>query len=389
MVSYYWGGAMVGRLIGSGAAVPRQGARALVARGLRARRRRLLCLAVTQLHGSTAAYLALSIGLFNSIMFPVIFTSTLERSTAAPAATSGLLCLAIVGGAILPYVYGLIADASGLHTAYFLPAVAYALIVVFAIAATRAKTYEHGTCNRSRGSLRGDVMDDKARIDATTQPAVQLAAAMPPIHCGRRRASTRRAATSNGSARTASRFAEPRRSRVTPRQAFCFAMGPSLGWKGDAATLVKHGLDFWFAKFQRPDGLFRTLINADGSVADDRAITYDHAFGLLAFHLGATLGDWRAERERQAHELLQTVLKHTRRADGGFENGVPQQLAARIQPAHAPLRSHARGLRGGAPRPICGSRWLTKSRSSRWRVSSTATACSTNSSMRTGSSRKA
>ena len=110
-----------------------------------------LCLAVSQLHGTTAAYLALSIGLFNSIMFPVIFTMTLERSTAAPAATSGLLCLAIVGGAILPYVYGAIADAAGLHAAYFLPAAAYLLIVVFAVAATRAKTYEHGTAAASAG----------------------------------------------------------------------------------------------------------------------------------------------------------------------------------------------------------------------------------------------
>jgi len=127
-------------------------------------------------------------------------------------------------------------------------------------------------------------------------------------------------------------FAEPRRCRVTPRQAYCFAMGPSLGWKGDVATLVKHGLDFWFAKFQRPDGLFRTLINADGSVADDRAVTYDQAFGLLAFNLGATLGDWRAERERQAHTLLQAVLKHTKRATGGFENGVPTSMPLESNP---------------------------------------------------------
>jgi mannose-6-phosphate isomerase len=124
-----------------------------------------------------------------------------------------------------------------------------------------------------------------------------------------------------------------RRSRVTPRQAYCFAMGPSLGWRGDAAGLVKHGLDFWYAKFQRPDGLFRTLINADFSVADDRAITYDQAFGLLAFNLGATLGpEWRAERERQAHDLLQTVLKHTKRATGGFENGVPVSLPLESNP---------------------------------------------------------
>lgn len=123
-----------------------------------------------------------------------------------------------------------------------------------------------------------------------------------------------------------------RRSRVTPRQAYCFAMGPSLGWRGDAAGLVQHGLDFWFAKFQRPDGLFRTLINADGSVADDRAITYDQAFGLLALSLGATLGDWRATRERQALELLRTVLTLTKRPTGGFENGVPTSLPLESNP---------------------------------------------------------
>ncbi|HEX6636311.1 MAG TPA: sugar MFS transporter [Steroidobacteraceae bacterium] len=144
MVSYYWGGAMVGRLIGSGLLflVKQRAPWLLAAFALGAA---MLCLIVSQTHGTTAAYLALSIGLFNSIMFPVIFTATLERSTAAPAATSGLLCLAIVGGAILPFIYGTIADNAGLHAAYFLPAAAYLLIVVFAVSATKAKTYEHGT----------------------------------------------------------------------------------------------------------------------------------------------------------------------------------------------------------------------------------------------------
>jgi MFS transporter, FHS family, L-fucose permease len=150
MVSFYWGGAMVGRLIGSGLLfLVKQRAPWLLA--VFALGAAILCLAVTQLHGSTAAYCALSIGLYNSIMFPVIFTLTLERSSASPAATSGLLCLAIVGGAILPYMYGLIADSAGLHTAYFLPAVAYLLIVVFAVAATRARTYEHGTASPTTG----------------------------------------------------------------------------------------------------------------------------------------------------------------------------------------------------------------------------------------------
>ncbi|HEX6396183.1 MAG TPA: sugar MFS transporter [Steroidobacteraceae bacterium] len=148
LVSYYWGGAMVGRFIGSGLLTFVRAHRLLAVFALGAC---LLCLSVTQLTGSTAAYLALSIGLFNSIMFPVIFTLTLERSSAAPAATSGLLCLAIVGGAILPYIYGMIADAAGLHAAYFLPAVAYALIVVIALAAAGAKIYAHGAAATTAG----------------------------------------------------------------------------------------------------------------------------------------------------------------------------------------------------------------------------------------------
>jgi mannose-6-phosphate isomerase len=133
-------------------------------------------------------------------------------------------------------------------------------------------------------------------------------------------------------AQDATPLPDRRRSRVTPRQAYCFAMGPSLGWRGDAAGLVEHGLKFWYAKFQRPDGLFRTLINPDGSVADERAITYDHAFGLLALHVGATLGDWRAVRERQARDLLQTVVELTKRPTGGFENGVPTSLPLESNP---------------------------------------------------------
>ena len=88
-------------------------------------------------------------------------------------------------------------------------------------------------------------------------------------------------------------LAEPRRSRVNPRQAYCFAVAPSLGWRGDTAALVKHGLDYWVARYRRPDGLFRTLVNADGSPRDDRALLYDQAFGLLAFNVSA-VGEARA-----------------------------------------------------------------------------------------------
>ena len=74
----------------------------------------------------------------NSIMFPVIFTLTLERSRASPAATSGLLCMAIVGGAFLPRLAGHIADLSGLRATYIVPLCAYLCISAFGFAAARS-----------------------------------------------------------------------------------------------------------------------------------------------------------------------------------------------------------------------------------------------------------
>jgi mannose-6-phosphate isomerase len=126
-------------------------------------------------------------------------------------------------------------------------------------------------------------------------------------------------------------LAEPRRSRVNPRQAYCFAMAPSLGWRGDATALVNQGLDYWFARYRRADGLFRTLVNADGSPRDDRALLYDQAFGLLALNVSA-VGEARATRERQALELHELVLKHMKRAGPGFESGVPAALPLQSNP---------------------------------------------------------
>lgn len=126
-------------------------------------------------------------------------------------------------------------------------------------------------------------------------------------------------------------LAEPRRSRVNPRQAYCFAVAPSLGWRGDSARLVKHGLDYWVARYRRPDGLFRTLVNADGSPRDERALLYDQAFGLLALNV-SSVGSERAERERQSLELHDLVLKHMKRAGPGFEAGVPPTLPLQSNP---------------------------------------------------------
>jgi mannose-6-phosphate isomerase len=133
-------------------------------------------------------------------------------------------------------------------------------------------------------------------------------------------------------AQDGSPLVEPRRSRVNPRQAYCFAVAPSLGWRGDSAALVNHGLDYFVARYQRPDGLFRTLVAADGSSLDDRALLYDQAFALLAFNVSAAAGQSRAARERQSRELLELVLKTMKRAGPGFESGVPPSLPLQSNP---------------------------------------------------------
>ena len=138
MVSYYWGGAMVGRLIGSALLTRINPGVLLAFCTLMAGG---LCLAVTQTEGVTAAYAAISIGLFNSIMFPTIFTLTLERSSAPASATSGLLCTAIVGGAVLPGMGGMVADSSAtLNPVFYVPLAGYALLTIFAVACARTRS---------------------------------------------------------------------------------------------------------------------------------------------------------------------------------------------------------------------------------------------------------
>jgi FHS family L-fucose permease-like MFS transporter len=137
MVSFYWGGAMIGRFLGS--AVLRR-ASAGVLLSIAALCAAVFCFAVMQLAGNAGAYVALSIGFFNSIMFPVIFTLTLERSSAPASATSGLLCMAIVGGAAMPVMAGKVADLSGaLAPAFVVPMAGYVGVALFAIAAARAR----------------------------------------------------------------------------------------------------------------------------------------------------------------------------------------------------------------------------------------------------------
>jgi MFS transporter, FHS family, L-fucose permease len=139
LANFYWGGALAGRLIGT----------ALLAKirpswmlGWCAVVATLLCTTVLATDGPAAGYAALAIGFFNSIMFPTIFALTLERSGVSQSSTSGLLCLAIFGGALLPLAVGTIADTLGLGTAFIIPLAAYAFIAFFAFAARNDNAIE-------------------------------------------------------------------------------------------------------------------------------------------------------------------------------------------------------------------------------------------------------
>lgn len=134
---FYWGAAMVGRFAGSLLLTRIHAGLLLSACAMAAM---LLALVVSQSSGPVAAWAALGIGLFNSVMFPTIFSLTLERSSAPASATSGLLVFGIIGGAALPPLAGWVADEAGsLSPAFLVPALAYAALIAFALAHSRSQ----------------------------------------------------------------------------------------------------------------------------------------------------------------------------------------------------------------------------------------------------------
>jgi mannose/cellobiose epimerase-like protein (N-acyl-D-glucosamine 2-epimerase family) len=116
---------------------------------------------------------------------------------------------------------------------------------------------------------------------------------------------------------------DPRRARVQPRQVYCFAQAPSLGWTGDAKTIVSRGLDFFLKHYRRPDGLFRTLVASDGAVLDDRVLLYDQAFALLALAESRKVLGRTPQLEREARHLLHTLQKTLKGPGWGFQSGIP------------------------------------------------------------------
>lgn len=129
-VSFYWGGAMVGRFIGAGL-LGRFKPGSLL--GLCAIFAALLVLASMAATGHVAMWTILAVGFFNSIMFPTIFSLGVAELGALTGNASGLLNMAIVGGAILPVLQGVIADRIGIHHAFVLPVICYLYILYYGL----------------------------------------------------------------------------------------------------------------------------------------------------------------------------------------------------------------------------------------------------------------
>jgi FHS family L-fucose permease-like MFS transporter len=144
-VSWYWGGAMVGRFVGS-ALMAKFSPRKLLA--LFAAINALLVLTTMLGSGAVAMYSIIAIGLFNSIMFPTIFALGIERLGPMTSKASSLLIMAIVGGAIIPYVQGVFADHIGLQHAFFLPLLCYLYIVFYGLSGSRIRSIPAPDGNR-------------------------------------------------------------------------------------------------------------------------------------------------------------------------------------------------------------------------------------------------
>lgn len=130
MVSYYWGGAMIGRFVGAALTRVVKPVYVLVTNALAA-----VALLFTTMNttGDIAMWSIIGVGFFNSIMFPTIFSLAIKGLGPLTGRGSGLLCQAIVGGAILPLIQGAVADFTSVQASFIVPVAAYFYIGFYAM----------------------------------------------------------------------------------------------------------------------------------------------------------------------------------------------------------------------------------------------------------------
>ena len=133
-VAFYWGGAMVGRFIGSALLQKMKTGQLL---GICAVCAASLVTISMISSGHFAMWSIILVGFFNSIMFPSIFTLGVAELGPLTGDGSGIMIMAIVGGAILPLAQGAIADRIGIHHAFFVPVICYLYILFFALSGSK------------------------------------------------------------------------------------------------------------------------------------------------------------------------------------------------------------------------------------------------------------
>lgn len=136
LIAFYWGGAMVGRFIGS-AILQRVSTGLMV--GICSLAASVLVLLSMFSYGMMAVWTILLVGLFNSILFPSIFTLGIAELGPLTGKGSGLLVAAIVGGAIVPLAEGALADRIGIHHAFILPVLCYLYIAYYGLRGSRVR----------------------------------------------------------------------------------------------------------------------------------------------------------------------------------------------------------------------------------------------------------
>ncbi len=135
-IIFYWGGAMIGRFIGAYLTKIMSPGRVL---SIFASLAIILIIISINTVGLLSMWSILAVGLFNSIMFPTIFTLTLRGLGDLKAQASGLLCMAIVGGAIIPFAFGSLIDGFGFKTAFILTIVCYGYILYYGMIKSATK----------------------------------------------------------------------------------------------------------------------------------------------------------------------------------------------------------------------------------------------------------
>jgi MFS transporter, FHS family, L-fucose permease len=139
-VSFFWGGAMIGRFLGAPLLRRIKPGYLL---GFCAMSAATLVTVSMLIEGRPAMWSILAVGLFNSIMFPAIFSLGVAELGPLTGNGSGILNMAIVGGAILPLIQGAFADSFGLHRAFFVPVICYLYILFYGLKGSKPNSERH------------------------------------------------------------------------------------------------------------------------------------------------------------------------------------------------------------------------------------------------------